>query len=243
MRVDWLVNASSETDYHESARGEYRSGVFETRFYIATVVALCTGGCAATAPQTPASVATAYIEQLAQRNETRARALRAGANPVLSDDEFEPARKSRSEVVRDLARVAAWDEPESLEVARRSDGTGWQIRSGVLASFAALSPEACLERLIEAIATRDASLLKTLVPEELEATISPRELESALLLPSWSKLSRALAARELRWLSRGSERAEVEVEVGDEAHTLVLVREGNVWKVFDVRPWKGYLPR
>ncbi len=246
MRVEWLENASSGMTYHETAKGEYRCGVFAKRMSIAVAFVVLAAGCGTTAPGTPASTADAYMDALRRGDGVAARYLLVSSGSGPEASELEQAKVSPPGEVRELERIASWagssGSPVTLVLAPSRRNSGWLIRSGVLESFSALSPEACLDLFAQALWNRDPRLLKTLLPTDLDAKLRLRELEAALLRPKWSALAAALRAGALRWVSRGAERVEVEVVVEGETHTLALVREGLVWKVFDVRPWKGYLP-
>jgi len=209
---------------------------------IAAAVVLVGAGCGTTAPQTPESTVRAYIEAVRQDDPVRAGALRtAKFEPV--GDESERARAIEPVRVRERERSAEWGVRAALVQERLGGDSGWRVRAGVLTSFSALSPEACLDRLVQAISTRDVRLLESLLPREFEGVFGRRELEAILLRPQWAALSAGISARAIRWVSKDANRAEGEVVIDGETHTLVLAREGLVWKVFDVRPWKGYLPR
>jgi len=187
----------------------------------------------------PAEVVRAHIASVMAGDERGAMALLTpearARSPLLPATDGAPDPASVAEV----ERSATWSGARELAVVRTADG--WKIRRGVLALFSAESAESALLALGRAIEARDFQRVVELMPSESRAA-SSAGLEVHLAgHPVWSALGQAIIAGRVGWVGRERARAEAVVAVGGAEHRVVMVREEDGWKVFDVLPRSSYL--
>ncbi|TNF26828.1 MAG: hypothetical protein EP329_20515 [Deltaproteobacteria bacterium] len=141
----------------------------------------------------------------------------------------------------EVSRTARWEEAGTTLLLERAAG-GWRIKSGVLGLMRAGTPEEALTSFSMAILSRDYRALLGLLPDRERPSWTADRLAGALDVPDvrarWVELAKAVRAQapSLTWIDR----ARVRASVG--GSTIVLVREGGGWKVFDVLPGSDYIP-
>jgi len=203
------------------------------------------GGCASIAPMGPAAVTRAQIERLAEGDEVGAGALLTPEVRVKAPQWPAGADLPTTASVVEVERTAMWTNKRELELVRT--GNGWAIRRGVLALFRVDSAEGALTAFGRALEARDVGLVTALMPEESRKLLLPGTFEKAFAAREtvWRELGRAIGAQRVTWAGRDGDRAEAVVVVGEgkgsSEQRVVLVREANGWKVFDVQPWSGYI--
>jgi hypothetical protein len=195
-------------------------------------------GCGGVHKATPAETAEAYAAALRADDITRARAL--SALPLQGAGSLKAVLWRPGSAV-ETQRHATWGFQEG--VALVSTHGAWLIRHGVLGFDLAFSPEVCVAMLANAIEARDPSRLMRILPEGPLSRLREDRLAEGLSRPAWRLLAEAIRAGRVRWVDSPEGRARALVDVGSETRTLDLGLEGGDWKVFDVRPWSGYLPQ
>jgi len=193
----------------------------------------------------PAAVTRAQIERLEAGDEAAAGALLTPEVRVKAPQWPARADLPSAASVVEVERTAMWAGTRELELVRME--SGWAIRRGVLALFRVDSAEGALAAFGRALEARDIGLVQALMPEESRRMLLPGAFEKAFSAreAAWRELGRAIGAQRVAWEARDGERAEAVVTVGEgrgaSEQRVVLVREANGWKVFDVQPWSGYI--
>lgn len=153
-----------------------------------------------------------------------------------------PADVPDASSVVERGRVARWDGERPLELERVA--SGWQIRSGVLGLARADTPESALEAFARGVLARDWELVARLLPADARRQADPAHVAGWIGEGArgarWRRLAVALGDKHFRLEeSRGQIEARV-AGLEPTVPTVVLVREPDGWKVFDVRPRVEY---
>lgn len=206
----------------------------------AVIAMLGVAGCATQAPREPAEVVRRYAEAVRAGDEAAALSLLSPEARARAPELGPPDGAPSPGGVAERERSARWRGERELEVVRTADG--WRIRRGVLALFSVDSADGALVALARAIEANDFERVHQLVPAERRAAMSVGVLTMKLERhPAWLALAGAITAGRVGWVRREVDVAEASVAVGGEEHRVVLRRDAEGWKVFDVSPRTKYL--
>lgn len=204
------------------------------------LVPMALPGCPNRAAVAPVEVAVAHRDALLEGDEARAHAwlsedARRRALPLPSREQVPPG-----EAV-EIERRADWADGA---VVLLRDQAGWRIRRGVLGLTRATTPSEVIGALSRAIQAGDYALVFRLLPAAERAHWTPARLRVALESPSvaaaWRQLAVELAAHTASPpVASAGQATEIELPSGA---VVVLVREGDGWKVRDVRPVARFSP-
>ena len=211
----------------------------------ATLAALLGAGCASRPAQrldTPTDVVRAQCAAIIAGDELAAAALLTPEARRRAPLWPAPGDVPDASGVVEAGRLARWDGERPLELVRVA--SGWQIRSGVLGLARADTPERALEAFARGILARDWELVAGLLPADARRQAGPahvaRWIGEGARGERWRRLALALGDRRFRLdESRGQIEAHV-AGLEPAAPTVVLAREPDGWKVFDVRPRVEY---
>jgi|GEM_PF-1923000 len=204
-------------------------------------------------PVSPEQVTAAHVESSRAGDQQRAaRWLSKGAQqrglPWPAPSEVPTG------TVAEMKRHATWVLPSGRRILIHRGGAGWRIDAGVLGLDRATTPQQALSVLARVIRSRDYAGLLELLPGAERKRWTPERLAQELDLPArrkaWKALADVLAEAStpwpLAWLAPG-QRARLTIRhkglAGGAPTVIVLVKEGDGWKVLDVAPRSLYTSR
>ncbi|MDP6945616.1 MAG: hypothetical protein QF464_15815 [Myxococcota bacterium] len=143
----------------------------------------------------------------------------------------------------EVERRATWQVSGRPDVSVAQVDGRWVLTGGILASRIAETPAQALALFSRAVMTRDASLLRALMPLSDRTYWSEERagefLRDARYRPVLESLVQRIASLPV---TNSGPAGPDEVTVGDDAGQVVLVREEDGWKVLDLRPHAHFSP-